>query len=391
MTMTKPLHVVPPATEGVAVDPLGALRTCLQGHFIERDDAIDALIRTAVSGHHVVMLGPPGEGKSMLARYFSLCVGWSSWETLLTKFSTPDDVFGMLKMSAFQQDRYERHTNGFFQAAELVFLDETFKGNPGVLNALLTALNERTWTNDGKVCRLPLRMCIGASNEYIEGPELGALWDRFLVRLWIDPVKDRANRLAMMKAGRARATAPLAIPGLNMVAEQAAAALVTLDDAVDQAFQDVREAIEKAGHKVSDRRWIQVQSLVQAEAHIDGRSQARAGDVAAIADALWNEQTERQELVRIIQKTVDPTAAKATARLDAAREAFRAMPKDAATAGGDKEFLGAMARTVKLLRDIDAELGTLGGGRAVDKAKGEVGQLLQTVGSMGMKFSGFGS
>ena len=389
--MNKPLHVVPAPTEGATCTPLETLRATLQASFIERDDAIDALIRTRVAGHHVVMLGPPGEGKSMLARFFSLCVAESFFEQLLTKFSTPDDLYGMMLMSAFKDDRYERHTTGYFQAAQVCFIDETLKGNPGVLNALLTALNERTWVNDGKVCKLPLRMCIGASNEYIEGPELGALWDRFLVRLWIDPVKDRANRVAMMKAGRARAAAPGPIPGLDMAKEQSTAALVTLDDAVDQAFQDVREAVEKAGHKVSDRRWIQVQSLVQAEAHLDGRAAARPGDLSAIGDALWNEEGERQEVLRIIQKTVDPTAAKATARLDAAREAFRAMPKDIAAAGSREKFLGTCATTNEVLMTIAKELDTMGGGRAVDKAKAEVAQLRDAVGSVGLKVFGGGT
>ncbi len=382
------MHVVPTAA---AAAPLEALRTTLQGDFVERDEAIDALIRTRVAGHHLIMLGPPGEGKSMLARYFSLCVGESFFEQLLTKFSTPDDLYGMMLMSAFKNDRYERHTTSYFQAAQVCFVDETLKGNPGVLNALLTALNERTWVNDGKVCKLPLRMCIGASNEYIEGPELAALWDRFLVRLWIDPVKDRANRVRMMQAGRSRAPQPTAIQGLDMAKEQHLASHVTIDNAVDEAFQDVREAIEKAGRKVSDRRWIQVQSLVQAEAHIDGRTTARPGDIAVIADAMWNEEGERAEVIRVIQKTVDPTGAKATQRLDAARTAFRAMPKDVAAAGGDQQFLGAMVRTNKLLKDIAEELALMGGGRAVDKVKAEVAMLQQDVGTRALKFSGLGS
>lgn len=388
MTKAADLHVVPPTA--APATPLEDLRSVLQTTFIERDDAIEALIRAAVARGHVVMLGPPGEGKSMLARYFAGCLGLSYWETLLTKFSTPDDLFGMLKMSSFQQDRYERHTTGFFQAAQVAFVDECFKGNAGVLNAMLTALNERTWTNDGKVCKLPIEVCIGASNEYIEGPELGALWDRFLVRLWVEPVKDRANRIRMMQSARGRAFGATAIAGLNLAAEQKAAAAVVFTPEVDEAFQDVREAVEKAGHHTSDRRWIQVQALVQAEAHIDGRKTARPGDIGCVADALWNEQGERAELVRVIQKVVDPTAAKATARLDAARVAFRDMPKDVATAGGQKEFLGVCASTVSILKAISSELDGMGGGRAVDKAKAEVTQLLATVGAMGLKASGFG-
>ena len=252
MTKTADLHVVPPTA--APATPLEDLRSVLQTTFIERDDAIEALIRAAVARGHVVMLGPPGEGKSMLARYFAGCLGLSYWETLLTKFSTPDDLFGMLKMSSFQQDRYERHTTGFFQAAQVAFVDECFKGNAGVLNAMLTALNERTWTNDGKVCKLPIEVCIGASNRYHRGPgarrSLGSLPRPPLGRAGEGPREPNPNDAVrpwacVRRDGHRGAESRGRTEGRRGRRLHARGR---------RGLPDVREAVEKAGHHTSNRR-----------------------------------------------------------------------------------------------------------------------------------------
>ena len=41
-------------------------------------------------------------------------------------------------------------TTGKIPEADICFLDEAFKCNDGVLNSLLTALNERKYTNEGR-------------------------------------------------------------------------------------------------------------------------------------------------------------------------------------------------------------------------------------------------
>ncbi len=75
-----------------------------------------------------------------------------------------------------------RQTAGYLPTAEVAFVDEIFKANSAILNALLTILNERLFDNGNQRLQAPLLCLVGASNELPESEELDALYDRFLVR-----------------------------------------------------------------------------------------------------------------------------------------------------------------------------------------------------------------
>ncbi len=70
----------------------------------------------------------------------------------------------------------------YLPTADVAFIDEIFKANSSVLNALLTLLNERAFDNGAGRVRVPLLCLVGASNELPESEELDALYDRFLLR-----------------------------------------------------------------------------------------------------------------------------------------------------------------------------------------------------------------
>ena len=70
--------------------------------------------------------------------------------------------------------------------AEIVFLDEVFKSNSAILNALLTLLNERRYTSGGHVLTCPLLSAFGASNEVPSDETLTAIFDRFILRIRSD-------------------------------------------------------------------------------------------------------------------------------------------------------------------------------------------------------------
>src|SRR5215813_11654961 len=122
---------------------LAQLARTLESRFLGKDEVIRLLLISVVAGEHAVLVGPPGTAKSALVRTFARLLDASYFEYLLTRFTEPNEIFGPVDIAAFRAGRYARRTEGMLPDAEIVFLDEVFKSNSAILNALLTLLNER--------------------------------------------------------------------------------------------------------------------------------------------------------------------------------------------------------------------------------------------------------
>ena len=61
--------------------------------------------------------------------------------------------------TGLENDEYVRKTDGYLPTAEVAFIDEIFKANSAILNALLTLLNERLFDNGNQRYKVPL-LCL---------------------------------------------------------------------------------------------------------------------------------------------------------------------------------------------------------------------------------------
>src|SRR5258708_1079456 len=157
---------------------LEKLARALESRFLGKDEAIRLLVITAMAGEHPVLIRPPAPAKSGLIRTFARLLQARYFEYLLTRFTEPNEIFGPVDIMAFREGRYQRRTDGMLPEAEIVFLDEVFKSNSAILNALLTLLNERRLTSGGQVLSSPLISAFGASNEVPSDDALTAIYDR---------------------------------------------------------------------------------------------------------------------------------------------------------------------------------------------------------------------
>src|SRR3954451_5224367 len=183
-------------------DKLAITRRELSASLIERDDEIDLVLTALLAREHVLLVGPPGCAKSLLLDAVMRWLGGSTFTCLLTRFTTPEELFGPVSVAGLKEDRYRRIVAGKLPEADLAFLDEVFKASSAILNTLLKILNERTYeVGDGTSVRVPLKLCVAAGNEWPSpegGKDLAALFDRLARRKSVRPILTVAGRKKLL-------------------------------------------------------------------------------------------------------------------------------------------------------------------------------------------------
>lgn len=261
---------------------LKAIIDILERGLVERRQSVLLCLLSALAGEHTLFIGPPGTAKSELARRLhTVFCDARYFERLLTRFSVPEELFGPLSIRALEEDRYERHTDGFLPDATIAFIDEVFKANSAILNALLTLLNEREFDNGAGRQRCPLICVVGATNEVPEDEVGEAFLDRFLIRLPVTAVS-AAGFAPLLQAGSARAWTPpppsLSLSQKDLAALTQAAVTVAIPDALVAVLGELRLHFAAEQIYVSDRRWVKIVWLLRIAAATEGRT----------AVALWD-------------------------------------------------------------------------------------------------------
>jgi len=307
---------------------LADILDALEDGLVERRRQVRLALLAALAGEHTLLIGPPGTAKSELARRLHLAFEDALYfERLLTRFSVPEELFGPLSISALEQDRYERQTAGYLPQASIAFIDEVFKANSAILNALLTLLNERKFDNGAGRQDCPLISAIGATNEIPADEVAEAFFDRFLMRLPVGPVSAGGFRDLMELDGHSgpRVADALARRDLDAISQTAAEVKVTAE--VRTLLAQLRQHLEGGEIYVSDRRWAKILRLLKVAAATEGRAELSLWDLWLLPWCTAHDAAGQTALGDWLLTRLGMREALAPPRLTRVVEAFEAQAK----------------------------------------------------------------
>lgn len=299
--------------------------SCMKAGTFERDEVLALSLLAAMSGESIFLLGLSGVGKSMVARRLKTAFKDATvFEYLMSRFSTPDEIFGPVSISKLKdEDCYERMTGGYLPDAEVVFLDEIWKAGPAIQNSLLTVLNEKIYLNGNRELSLPIKGIIAASNELPAKDEgLEALWDRFLLRYIVNPINSKQNFFHLLSPSESNIPEsdcnpisheeyvgclkqsrmiPLPVDMLEIIYQIRG----KLNDKINAKDAVTGEPDpENLKYYVSDRRWKKAVGVMRMSACLNGRNEVKITDLLLLAHILWTDEESIPFIRKILVESV---------------------------------------------------------------------------------------
>ena len=392
-------------------DRMLAVMEDVNAQVAEREELVDMIATALLTRKNLFILGAPGQAKSYAINAFrSRITGARQFERLLSKQTDEEQLFGRIDLSslipgsvpearlagdavyqnlrshlsgivkdlpgqenapevfdqlrtatekvnayraavaALQAPEPVVQTAGKIPEADIVFLDEIFKCNDGVLNSLLTAFNERKYTNEGHTYPIPTVSFFAASNEIpnFSDPQdkiLEALYDRLELKVVTENIADRDKRMAVLRdkqAGRSgKASASITLEELLDMQREVLA--VPVPDAVNDLADDILCELRRSGIPVSDRKYLNYYPIAQAQAWLSGHSAVQPEDLPALKNYLWQKPGDRAVVEATLNRMcVDPMRDKVSGILAMAAEAledFNAARNDASKANAASKSL----------------------------------------------------
>ena len=327
---------------------------------LEREDEIRGGILALVSGNHVFYDGPPGTGKSMLCNAFTSRIdGADIFQYLMTATTTDDAIIGPVKLSGLQEDRYERRLDNGIGNAHVIFLDEVWKANSAVLNALLEILNEGYITNDGQRVDVPLLTGFFASNETpSDRDELQALYDRIAFRFLVNPLTNYENEVAVLsKQTRALNDVSATVSLKDIETARSQASKVDIPEDLLSVAIGLYKKANNEGFRISFRRLNWILDAVRANAWLSGRDVAIKTDlVLPFSATLPADYDDFEKAKTVVEETLVPLYAEARSAMKVVRSAKAEYDKAKTSSNVDRVvgMATAVSKVTKVVSTFDS-------------------------------------
>ena len=401
-------------------DKMLAVMSEVNGELAERQELVESIAIALLTRSNLFILGKPGQAKSHSINLFRQRItGMRQFERQMSKQADEEQLFGRIDLSSLipgsvpeaalkddpvyqnlkeeldaqlcqltgagdTADAYELvkrstdrlnayraafavlhpseptvQTAGKIPEADIVFLDEIFKANDGILNSLLAALNERRYTNEGHTYDIPVISFFTASNEipnFADPQEksLEALYDRLQIKVITADIEDRGNRLSLLRKKQSGACGSVSAT-ITLDELQQEVKTVEVPDSINELADDILCELRRSGITVSDRKYLNFAPLAQAKAWLEGHGKVQAQDMLVLRNYLWQKPADRTVVDAVLNRLcVNPMQAKveelAKMALDAEEDFHAARSAAATPSTANKALIKLRAELVRLYR-----------------------------------------
>ncbi|MBN9142407.1 MULTISPECIES: AAA family ATPase [unclassified Novosphingobium] len=306
-------------------DLAGAIRERIARAVVGQDSAVDHLLVALFARGHVLLEGPPGTAKTLLAQSFAATLGLQFGRIQFTPDLMPGDILGS-NLFNFQTSQFTLTRGPIF--CDLLLGDEINRTPPKTQAALLEAMQERRVTLDGTAHRLPDHFMVVATQNPIESqgvyPLPEAQLDRFLFKLTI-PYPDAQEEARIIARYGAQGSPEPITPILSrdqLAAADATVAGITLaQPLVDYIVRLIRATRESADLScgASPRAGVLLAHAARARAALAGRDYVLPDDVKALAPAVLRHRLLLSPAAEIEGRQAEGLVAEIIARTEAPR------------------------------------------------------------------------
>ena len=229
-------------------------------------------------------------------------------------------------------------------------------------------LNERVFENgDGSFTKVPLKLCLAASNEWPRaedgGKELDALFDRLLFRKSVRPILSQTGRKRLLWEENHIPELSMSISPAEIDEASKAAAAVPWTSEAKQALEEILRSLAKEGVQPGDRRQFKAVAAAKAFAWLEGADSVQPEHLEILRHVLWNSEEQADKVTQLIAKIANPVRMRISQYL---------LECEQVLGDCDVRNLASAATAAAKLGEIDRQLSGLSGNGRLEKARKHV-------------------
>lgn len=279
----------------MSLEKINKIKKELDDFYVQRTETIDMILLAVYSRKNAFLIGEPGLAKTDILKAFSESVkGFKFFEYQMSFSTKLEDLLSMNVQGGIGIDN-----------CHIALIDEFFKGNPSVLNSLLAILNEKIiYVPEKKT--IPMLTVFATSNEKpdaTEGTSMLALYDRFLLRQEVMPLREELDFKKLMRINKPFTPSPEAILTLEELEKdyEDIQKVDLPDEIINILFLIKKEILIRQVH-VSDRRFRDLVAILKASAFFRGDNEVKKEDIYNVKSSLWTYSSDLKTVDIVVNK-----------------------------------------------------------------------------------------